>query len=1296
MMLALCLTTAVFAQSPCDPPTNVTVVPGTTSATVSWTGNSELYNVQYLHPTFYFGADDDEGFEGWLSHDADSDGYGWEISSGEGRNGSDAFVSFSYFYDYGGALDPDNWLITPVIDLGGTMSVWLKSYFYSYPDNFAIYIITDPDWMDNVDLNNLEDEFTLLIGETTAPAEYTEYTADLSEYAGMQGRIAIRHFNSYDQYRLYMDDFSVNGQTLLSNVSSPVELPGLIPEAQNQVQVQAICTSGVSEWSDPVEFTTHGLCDVPSSLSVTPSATTASLEWTGYQDQYTVRYQTLESYNSYLASGMATVTLTIGDVWGDGSGYQMLLDANATAYGTIIPESGGLTTGGDASEEVYSEFEYKIPENADGALNTSNIVFDNSVSITIPAGIYDWCITNPTPGDRMWIASSNGTVNGREDDYVFEAGKNYEFVVTLGYDGRDRVDLTITDAVPESNWTTVTNASNPVVLTGLTPNTTYVMQVQGVCEDGVTAWTELVEFTTTDETEPCEISVINIEGFTVPEWGANPDLDVYVEDTRCTLTDWYWKENNASILSETDIFNHENATYYMRFIVSPNEGCTFADDVTITINGDESMVDDYYTSLSSDHCDFYSIDFNVTKPATEPCAVPTGLEVLDITGNSATVNWDPSDAENYDLRYYVALDELENESWQYYDDGTNNDAIGGVGTFWWGVMFPGGNYSSSTTAAVLHVKAFDYEATTGTVTLYNDGDNAPANPVGSTNFTFTGSNQFVEFTFDEPVAIDPSKNLWVVFNNESGAHYPAAACANTGDPNGRWVSLDGSTWEDLSNYSLDNTFMIRAGIFDVDVNELSWTEIHGLSDNTASLTGLAANTDYKVQVRANCEYSESAWSDPVEFTTLEETEPVEPSECGLAEDCEGTSYPTVKIGDLCWMQKNLAAVSCVTSGNVYAYVNDQFPDEDANVAAYGLLYDEEAVMQGIGTGAKAEAANTGICPEGWRLPTVAEIEALGAAYTADELKSTNYWIPGGGGTDAAGLGWLPGGCYNDNAGRYESMLLEGYLWATEEVNGETQPAMYKITYYCSTILMRVEDFEGLSASVRCVKEAGEEPEFTCGDNLIIGENSYPTVQIGTQCWTKTNLREAAGTNGTDLTSDNYSYTEPFYYVNPNVDAAVYGYYYNWPAANQVCPKGWHLPSDEEWHTMMEYVGAAKDAEGNYKYRCNQTYLAQSLATNEDYWYRGDIDDDRPCEPEYDLTQNNKTGFSAVPAGYWKVENNGFNKVGLRASFWSSTDLDNENHPDHARAYGIFYNSQATELISMTYRFGISVRCVRNE
>jgi hypothetical protein len=158
-------------------------------------------------------------------------------------------------------------------------------------------------------------------------------------------------------------------------------------------------------------------------------------------------------------------------VWDDGTGYQMLLDEDAIAYGTIIPETGGLTTSGDASAETYAEFEYKIPENADGAMTTQNIVLENSITILIPAGVYDWCITNPTPGDRIWIASSNGPIPGRYDDFEFVSGAAYEFVVSLGGEN-DQVELVIDDPTAPTIPTNVT--ADAVSVDGTTATIAWV------------------------------------------------------------------------------------------------------------------------------------------------------------------------------------------------------------------------------------------------------------------------------------------------------------------------------------------------------------------------------------------------------------------------------------------------------------------------------------------------------------------------------------------------------------------------------------------------------------------------------------------------------------------------------------------------------------------------------------------------------------------------------------------------------------------------------------------------------
>ncbi|MEG1560629.1 MAG: Ig-like domain-containing protein [Clostridia bacterium] len=133
-----------------------------------------------------------------------------------------------------------------------------------------------------------------------------------------------------------------------------------------------------------------------------------------------------------VAPGKAMIKLSVGDVWDDVTGYQMLLDSTHSLYGTTIPITGPLNQSGDVPKEIYDLFEYKIPENADGVLTTQNIVKNNeSVYIIVDAGTYDFCITNPTPGDRMWIAfGENGSVS-TGDDLVVEEGYIYEFSIEL-------------------------------------------------------------------------------------------------------------------------------------------------------------------------------------------------------------------------------------------------------------------------------------------------------------------------------------------------------------------------------------------------------------------------------------------------------------------------------------------------------------------------------------------------------------------------------------------------------------------------------------------------------------------------------------------------------------------------------------------------------------------------------------------------------------------------------------------------------------------------------------------------
>jgi uncharacterized protein (TIGR02145 family) len=78
--------------------------------------------------------------------------------------------------------------------------------------------------------------------------------------------------------------------------------------------------------------------------------------------------------------------------------------------------------------------------------------------------------------------------------------------------------------------------------------------------------------------------------------------------------------------------------------------------------------------------------------------------------------------------------------------------------------------------------------------------------------------------------------------------------------------------------------------------------------------------------------------------------------------------------------------------------------------------------------------------------------------------------------------------------------------------------------------------------------------------LTYNGQTYKTVGIGTQNWMAENL--------------NYDAEDSKCYNDLDNNCTKYGRLYNWATARTVCPSGWHLPSDAEWETLMDFVGVS--------------------------------------------------------------------------------------------------------------------------
>jgi len=206
------------------------------------------------------------------------------------------------------------------------------------------------------------------------------------------------------------------------------------------------------------------------------------------------------------------------------------------------------------------------------------------------------------------------------------------------------------------------------------------------------------------------------------------------------------------------------------------------------------------------------------------------------------------------------------------------------------------------------------------------------------------------------------------------------------------------------------------------------------------------------------------------------------------------------------------------------------------------------------------------------------------------------------------------------------------------------------------------------------------PSFTCGTSTIsdIDDNSYNTVLIGTQCWTKTNLKVTKYNDGT-LIPDETTNTSGWAslttgarteYVASGVTGYVgnYGYLYNWYAVNDsrnICPTGWHVPTLPEWILLETTVGI--------------NTAAPALKSTSSLWNSG-------------LVANNSSGFSALPGGFRDA--NGFSDIGDAFYIWTNTTDPSNNSRAEKRYMYVSDNTDVSDW-SQLKAAATSIRCLKD-
>ena len=205
-------------------------------------------------------------------------------------------------------------------------------------------------------------------------------------------------------------------------------------------------------------------------------------------------------------------------------------------------------------------------------------------------------------------------------------------------------------------------------------------------------------------------------------------------------------------------------------------------------------------------------------------------------------------------------------------------------------------------------------------------------------------------------------------------------------------------------------------------------------------------------------------------------------------------------------------------------------------------------------------------------------------------------------------------------------------------------------------------------------------------NDLRDDHEYNWVRMGELIWMRENLAYLP-----EVSSGITSTTNPCYYVydydGSNVTEAkasdnykTYGVLYNWPAAMEACPEGWHLPSDDEWKQLEMFLGMSEDDAGNTGFR--GTDIGSQMSQYSFIWDDGALEND----PAFGSSE-----FVALPGGYLSYLYIQFRTIGSDGNWWSMTEFDTNN----SWRRSINYDNTGVQRDYIYKANGLSVRCVRD-
>lgn len=192
---------------------------------------------------------------------------------------------------------------------------------------------------------------------------------------------------------------------------------------------------------------------------------------------------------------------------------------------------------------------------------------------------------------------------------------------------------------------------------------------------------------------------------------------------------------------------------------------------------------------------------------------------------------------------------------------------------------------------------------------------------------------------------------------------------------------------------------------------------------------------------------------------------------------------------------------------------------------------------------------------------------------------------------------------------------------------------------------------------------------------------YKWIKIGDQIWMAENLAYVPYVCAPDSQCGIwvYGYDDEGSYGSM---LNTYGALYDWETAMDVCPEGWHLPSDEEWMELERYLGMEERELDILACRgVEKNVWGKLVSVNDIHW-------------DQSLTRTNETGFTALPGGerYINYSKNEFHfqSININTTFWTSSEFD-----DKFAFSRTLVNGGCIDRMLKLKNAGFSIRCIKN-